>query len=185
MGKIIYISGGISSGKSSFAEEICSEKNKKTVYIATAIPFDSEMIEKRKKHVARRKNKDWDTIEKHTEISKIIDSNEFIYELALLDCITMLISNLIFEDSAFDINNKKDREKISKKIEVEIDNLLMSISVSDCDFIIVSNEIGLGGISENSLTRYFADICGKVNQKIARQSKEAYFVASGIAIKMK
>lgn len=185
MGNIIYISGGISSGKSLFAEELCYEKKEETVYIATAMAFDKEMIEKKEKHIERRKNKNWDTIEKYTGISNIIDSSKFKYKLALLDCITMLLSNLIFEDESFDVSDKKNREKMSEKIEKEIDSLLESISKSKCDFIIVSNEIGLGGISENSLTRYFSEICGKVNQKIASHSKEAYFVTSGIAMKIK
>lgn len=185
MGKIIYISGGISSGKSLFAEKLCFEKNKKTVYIATAKAFDEEMKEKRRKHIERRKDKAWDTIEKYTEVSSIIDSSDFVYELALLDCVTMLISNIIFEDEEFDVNSEIDCKKTFKKVEEEIDQLLKSISKSSCDFIIVSDELGLGGISENKLTRYFTDLCGKVNQKIASQSEEAYFLVSGIAMKIK
>ena len=46
MSKIILVTGGARSGKSNFAESLCKNRNNKTAYIATSIPFDDEMKDK-------------------------------------------------------------------------------------------------------------------------------------------
>ncbi|MCX7990885.1 MAG: bifunctional adenosylcobinamide kinase/adenosylcobinamide-phosphate guanylyltransferase, partial [Proteobacteria bacterium] len=51
--------------------------------------------------------------------------------------------------------------------------------------IMVTNEIGLGGISANPLAREFADFSGWANSLIAKTCDEVYLVMAGINIKLK
>ena len=186
MGKLIFISGGVSSGKSDFAEKLCSEFGGKTLYIATSIPFDEEMKAKKKKHIDRRATKNWDTLEEYSQLYKEVENIDKNYDTVLLDCITMMVSNLIFHnDYDFDAANIEAAEKKSEKVIEEACKLIDNIKKTELNFLVVTNEIGLGGISENRLTRYFAELCGKVNQMFAQASDDAYFVVSGIPIKIK
>lgn len=186
MGRIIFISGGVSSGKSDFAENMCSEMKKSTIYIATSLPLDDEMKKKKEKHINKRAEKNWDTLEKYKELYKDIEKLSKNYELALLDCITMMISNLIFEeDFNFDAENIEKSEKKSKIIKNEFEKLISEIKRNNIDFVFVTNEIGLGGISPSRLTRYFSQLCGEINRMVAENADEAYLVVSGIGVKLK
>lgn len=186
MGKLIFISGGINSGKSYFAEELCTKLGGRTLYIATSIAFDEEMKEKKERHIKRRSSKNWDTLECYSGIYSRMESINEKYDTVILDCVTMMVSNLIFEnDVDFDASDKKNARKKELYIEEEVKKLIEKIRLYNINFIAVTNEIGLGGISENRLTRYFTSVCGNVNQLIAGESDEAYAVISGIPVKIK
>jgi adenosylcobinamide kinase/adenosylcobinamide-phosphate guanylyltransferase len=49
----------------------------------------------------------------------------------------------------------------------------------------VTNEIGLGGTSENELQRKFADLQGWMNQYIAARADEVIWMVCGIPMKIK
>lgn len=186
MGEIIFVSGGISSGKSDFAERLCNNKKEKTLYIATSVPFDSEMKEKKRKHLEKRASKNWDTLERYKDLYKVIKEIDKKYDIVLLDCLTMMVSNLIFhEEHDFDAKDIKESNKKAKMVKEEFEKLIDEIKKTNTSFVIVTNEIGLGGISENRLTRFFSQLCGEINQLFAAISNEAYLVVSGIAIKIK
>ena len=81
-----------------------------------------------------------------------------------------------------DLNLKKDYflgdpEKIKKLME--------AIKKTNLYFVIVSNEVGMGIVPENKLSRIYADFVGRANQLIAKYSDEVYFVVSGIPMKVK
>lgn len=196
MGKIIFVTGGVSSGKSEFAENLCSQlecRDSVVLYVATSIPFDFEMEQKKADHQLRRKDKSWFTIEAYksipTEIGEFCYSNSIersARKVILLDCVTMMISNLIFDrNGEFDVDDADERASVEKKVIAEFKTLLNFVKSENIDIIFVTNEIGLGGISENRLGRYFANLEGKVNKMIASETDDAYMVVSGIPIKIK
>jgi adenosylcobinamide kinase/adenosylcobinamide-phosphate guanylyltransferase len=55
----------------------------------------------------------------------------------------------------------------------------------DATYIFVTNEIGLGGVSENAIQRKFTDLEGWMNQYIASKADEVILMVSGIPIKIK
>ena len=55
----------------------------------------------------------------------------------------------------------------------------------DATYIFVTNEIGLGGVSENALQRKFTDLQGWMNQYIAQKADEVILMVSGISVKVK
>jgi len=75
--------------------------------------------------------------------------------------------------------------KMEDEILLEIEGLLACIKSYKGDFIIVSNELGMGLVPPYPLGRYFRDISGRINQRIANESHEAYMVVSGIKVRLK
>lgn len=188
MGKIIYVTGGARSGKSSFAEKMVLEQKKiKKIYVATAIAFDEEMKERVKKHKEQRGD-GWVTLECFKNIDEKLKKYENESEgIILIDCLTNMVTNLMLED--FSVNwdeiSQEKVNKIEKKIQIQINNLLNFIENSKINAVIVSNEVGMGIVPEYPLARYFRDIAGRMNQLVAKKSNECFLVISGISLKIK
>jgi adenosylcobinamide kinase/adenosylcobinamide-phosphate guanylyltransferase len=72
-----------------------------------------------------------------------------------------------------------------KTIEAKIDGMLEHLKKKKAQAIIVSNEVGLGLVPANKLGRDFRDIAGKINQIVARQADEVFFMASGLPCRIK
>lgn len=181
---IVLVTGGSRSGKSEFAEKLAEESGEKICYIATTEVFDDEMANRVKIHQNRRGD-NWNTLEIPYKITEHLGEVKK-YKIALLDCLTMLVSNKMF---SYDIDyNSAPMSKI-KSIEDEIiyfiENMLISFSQINTKFIIVTNEVGLGIIPENRLSRIYRDIVGKANQIAAKYSGEVHLVVSGIPMKIK
>lgn len=167
-------------------EKLLKTNKSNVVYIATGIPFDEELKSKKEKHVERRKNKGWDTIEEYKNLDRLFYSKKFDYEIVLIDCITMIVSNLMFQDDVnFDASSTENRNEKRKKILTEVEKFIESIKSKKSDFILVTNEIGMGVLPSNKLSRFFNEVSGEVNQILAEVSDDVYFVVSGIPMKIK
>jgi adenosylcobinamide kinase/adenosylcobinamide-phosphate guanylyltransferase len=173
--RIIFIIGGARSGKSSFAQQLATKKSEKVVFVATAEPLDSEMTDRIKKHKKSRP-KSWQTLELHREIAKGLKPGKSKPDVVIIDCITLLISNLT--------QDKNPGMKIEKMVFAEINELIDYMKTQSTTFIIVSNELGLGVVPDNRLARDFRDIQGKVNQLIAQNADEIYFMMAGIPLRI-
>lgn len=186
MKKIVLITGGARSGKSTFAEKSVKEIDKKTAYIATAIAFDEGMKDRIKKHILQRPS-DWITYEKHTEIHKIVDEVNKNNDVVLLDCITVLITNTMFEDSNinFDTIDYDNLGKIEKKIQNDLYLMIEAFKKTKLTVFLVTNEVGQGIVPENKMARVFRDIAGRMNQYLASEADEVHYVVSGIPMKIK
>ena len=169
MAKIIYITGGERSGKSSFAQKKGLELSTHPIYLATARIWDSD-FKKRVEHHQQDRDERWTTIEEEKFISKI-DFNE---KVVVIDCITLWLTN-IYTD-----NKYKVEETIKQAVE-EFEKLI----TQDCTLIIVSNEIGMGVHADTLSVRKFTEIQGRINQLIAHHATEAFLMISGIPIKIK
>ena len=194
---LIFITGGAKSGKSKFAEELILKLNngkQENIYLATSLVFDEEMKEKVRLHKERRKN-DWRTVETYKNFENSLNKyfpktkNE-VKNNILVDCLTNLITNIIFEKEYIDWENfdKKsyiqDLEKLDKIVKNSV-NELINVSKNFENAVIVSNELGMGLVPNYPLGRYFREIAGKMNQVVAEKADEVYFVVSGIPMKIK
>lgn len=194
---LIFVTGGAKSGKSKFAEELILSLNdgkQENVYLATSLVFDEEMQEKVRLHKERRKN-DWGTVETYKNFENSLNKyfpkteNE-IKNNMLVDCLTNMITNIIFEEKDVDWDNfdKKSYVKIVEKLNKNVENIvneLLNITSQFQNTVIVSNELGLGLVPSYPLGRYFREIAGKMNQAVAKRADEVYFVVSGIPMKIK
>ncbi len=184
MGRLIFVTGGARSGKSRFAEELLCGLDK-LLYIATAVPFDEEMKERVRLHRERRDAR-WKTVEQYSGLGKVFDQHAESSGI-LLDCITVMVTNLMLEDCSidWDIITSSEIDSIEKRVVIEIDELIEAAGRFSGVAVIVSNETGMGIVPANPLSRNFQDIAGRINQKIASRADEVYFTVSGIPVKIK
>ncbi len=174
MGKIILILGGARSGKSSFAvaraKELSPGKSG-VVYVATAFPIDEEMKRRIRRH-RKSRPASWKTIEERADTSKIL-ANLGKASIVIVDCLTILVSNLL-------LSGEKEAATLKK-----IQEFLRSLKKRDLTALIVSNEVGMGIVPESRLGRSFRDIAGQTNQMVARLADEVYLLEAGIPGKIK
>ena len=193
---LIFVTGGAKSGKSKFAEEMLLKLNngkQKNIYLATSLIFDEEMKEKIRLHKKRRKN-DWFTVETYknfeNELNNFFENNDKTKNNMLVDCLTNMITNIIFENKNIDWDNFEKKmyiqtlEKLNKNVENSV-NKLLNVTNEFKNVIIVSNELGMGLVPSYPLGRYFREIAGKMNQIVTEKADEVYFVVSGISMKIK
>jgi len=171
-GKITFITGGARSGKSGLAERLAHELDGKRAYIATAQALDPEMVARIEKHRQDR-GKAWDTYEEPLAIAELLQKLSSRYDVVLLDCLTLWLSNIIAHTGDGDV------------ISAHSEELIAAIRAFKGTLLIVSNEVGLGIVPDNPLARQFRDYAGLLNQKVAQVADEVYFTASGIPIKIK
>lgn len=198
---ITFVIGGARSGKSRFALELANNyiPSKEGVhggdaislmrkaYIATAQAMDNEMKERIEKHKEER-SEEWTTFEEPLNISTLITEINKSYDVVLIDCLTMWLSNLM--------TRRQNTENRTQTVETELENFLDTIKVlknfsvcdlasGPCSLFIVSNEVGLGIVPDNTLSRRFRDMAGHLNQAVAAASDEVYLVTAGIPLKIK
>lgn len=169
MKRIILITGGQRSGKSAFAEKMALSLSPTPVYLATARVWDDEFRQRVIRHQQNR-GPQWTNIEEEKELSK----HQLDKRTIVIDCVTLWCTNFFF-----DLHS--DVSSALEAIKAEFDRF----TAQDATFIFVTNEIGLGGVSENKLQRQFTDLQGWANQYIASHADEMYLLVSGIPLKIK
>ncbi len=177
---IYLITGGARSGKSSFGESIYKDK-KDVVYIATSKIYDEEMKERVKLHQDSRP-KEWRTFEgKYYLFKAIRDEKNY-----LLDCITVLTSNIMFDiskDTEF-IDYQMQRE-IEDRVLGEVKKLIEEIEKSSYNLVLVTNEVGDSIVPDHHLSRVFRDMQGRINQRLASLANKVYLVVCGLPVEIK
>ena len=194
MGKIVLVTGGARSGKSSFAESKLLQKEG-VCYIATGLVMkeDPEWQERVKLHQERRPQS-WDTLEQYRDLATWIEQDD--HGDYLVDCATMLTTNRLFDlvnewypekgylsDEQF--LSKAEQARILEAMEAEWSQILSAMKERQATFWIVTNEVGLGIVPDTRLGRYFRDLQGRVNQLIAKEASEVYLIICGLAQQLK
>ena len=168
MKKVILITGGARSGKSRYAEELALSLSKNPVYVATAHVWDEEFAERVKKHQERR-GPEWTNIEEEMLLSR----HDLTGRVAVIDCITLWCTNYFFK--------MQEVDTALEALKAEFDKF----TAKDATYIFVTNEIGMGGVSDNAVQRKFTDLQGWMNQYVASKADEVILMVSGIAVKVK
>lgn len=184
MSKVIMVTGGSRSGKSVLAEQKAKEHGKRSVlYIATAIPTDEDMKERIRIHQERR-DSEWGTYEGYRDLGDVIRETE--KSTILLDCITVLITNILFEEERdFDTISKEEIDDIEADVMKELGNIVKGARDGDKTLILVTNELGMSMVSSYRLGRIFTDMAGKANQLLASLSEEVYISISGVPLRLR
>jgi adenosylcobinamide kinase/adenosylcobinamide-phosphate guanylyltransferase len=177
---LIFITGGVRSGKSRFAErtaeKIAARAGGNLHYIATGMPFDSEMKERINKHQEDRKNQKvrWNTIEQSVSIGELAPHIQD-RDILLLDCVTTLLNNELYTAGY------KSEHSVYDKIISGI----MALKGQAGTLIIVSNEVLNEPILDNALVRSYKRLLGSIHQRLVEESDQAYLVEAGIPVAMK
>ena len=167
-GKLTLVIGGAASGKSAFAEKLVADTGKNRIYLATARVFDDEMAIKVGRHKDMR-GAGWHTVETPLTPETALDECASA-DVALLDCATMWLMNHLMDES----------DLASARI-----NLLEGLTRCKADCVIVTNELGLGIVPADPLSRRFRQEQGELNQLLAATSDTVYYVIAGLSQRLK
>nr|WP_319387649.1 bifunctional adenosylcobinamide kinase/adenosylcobinamide-phosphate guanylyltransferase [uncultured Roseibium sp.] len=161
--------GGARSGKSSFAEGLAVRSGLQKIYVATGAAFDAEMADRIADH-QRQRGGDWHTIEEQLDLTGVLTRECRPGRVVLVDCLTLWLSNLTFAE---------------KDIAAETAKLCDAVSELASACVFVSNEVGMGIVPDNRLSRSFRDAQGRLNQDIAQACSQVVFVAAGLPVLLK
>ncbi len=179
MGKrLTLILGGARSGKSAFAEAYCKQSGEPALFVATAAALDEEMKLRIANHRASRPSH-WITLEAQIQVGQAI-SGAPRTPLVLLDCLTLLASNVLLHlpEGAHD-------QEYQRALDAEIDALLAAYAAHPGEWLIVSNEVGMGLVPPYPLGRQFRDGLGRANQRLAAAADRVLLMVAGIPLRVK
>ena len=168
MSEIILITGGQRSGKSRQAEQLALSLADNPVYVATAHVWDEEFGERVRRHQERR-GPQWTNIEEEKYLSR----HDLTGRVAVIDCVTLWLTNFFFES--------QDVDQTLRAVKEEFDRF----TANDATYIFVTNEIGSGGVSIDAVQRRFTDLQGWMNQYIADRANQVILMVSGIPLRVK
>lgn len=177
--KLILITGGVRSGKSSFAQSLAQKSEGRIAFIATAQALDEEMAERIAEHRKKRPD-NWETYEESCQVEKVIREIGFLADVIIIDCLNFLVANLMA-----DFKDGKRKELLNSKIKEVIASIIEESLKSRASIIIVSNEVGSGLVPVNPAGRFFRDMLGMANQDIARHADLVYLMVAGIPLLIK
>lgn len=166
---VLLVLGGARSGKSRHAQMRAEQLGGELVFIATAQPFDDEMVARIAHHRTERGDA-WRTIEAPVDLVGAIAAECRPGRVLLVDCLTLWASNLLLAGHDMD---------------AETDRLVETLRGVSCPVILVANEVGLGIVPDNALARRFRDVAGRINQTVAAIADEVVFLAAGLPLRLK
>lgn len=166
---LTLILGGARSGKSGHAERLVLESGLEPCYLATGRPGDAEMAARIATHRARR-SAAWRVVEEPLELTTALEDLAGAGRAVLVDCLTLWVTNLLLA---------------KREIEAETDGLLAVLPALQGPVVFVSNEVGLGIVPIDALTRAFVDATGTLHQRLAALADQVELVAAGLPLRLK
>ncbi|CAH0344995.1 bifunctional adenosylcobinamide kinase/adenosylcobinamide-phosphate guanylyltransferase [Bacillus sp. CECT 9360] len=185
---LVFVSGGVRSGKSSFAEQLAinlaNHQNGTLYYIACGRPGDPEMQERIAQHKSDRENGagNWITLEYPVAIEAavpLLDSNSIV----LLDCLTTLLNNEMFP-SASNMDEWEDPAFLAS-LRKRLLDAIKEISKHAASLIVVSNEVLHAPVIAKGVNQTYSKMIGSLHQEMVAMSDTAYLMEAGCAVLMK
>lgn len=168
---IHLVTGGARAGKSRFVLMEAEATSASTIaFVATAEVGDDEMAERVERHRAERSAR-WHTIEEPLDLERLLPT--ISHDAIVVDCLTLWVSNLMFHPKAGD------------DPEGRIDALVDALRRTTVPTWLVTNEVGLGIVPGDPLSRRYRDLLGRCNQRVAAAADRVTFVVSGIPMTLK
>ncbi len=184
MGKLTLVLGGARSGKSSYAERLAGEQAGPALYIATAQALDGEMAERIANHQMKRAGL-WQTLEIPSSVGARLLADPPRAKVILVDCLTLLVSNLVTSLACGTGEEMMaDERAATALVDREIEELLEAIRAIPAEWVIVSNEVGLGLVPPYPLGRLYRDLLGRANQRLAARAEQVIFMIAGIPMRL-
>lgn len=179
MSKLILITGGARSGKSSYAQDLCQSISEKRLFIATCPTIDTEMTDRIIRHQEERKGLGWETFECPVDLVEAFKTKARRFNVVLLDCVTLWVNNVLFS------YEQKNKDLTDFIIRDQAQAWLSAAKAIDATVVCVTNEVGLGIVPDNSLARRYRDLVGTVNQTIGKIADEVVLVSCGVPLYLK
>lgn len=169
-GRHLLVLGGARSGKTSFAERLAMGLGSRPAYLATAEALDAEMRERVRAHRDQRRGR-FTTIEEPLALADAVTRAAGQHDVILVDCLTLWLTNLL---------------AAGRDVAEAVDGLIAALGeIGETRVILVSNEVGLGIVPENTLARSFRDLAGATHERLAEICDDVYFVVAGLPMVLK
>jgi adenosylcobinamide kinase/adenosylcobinamide-phosphate guanylyltransferase len=165
--ELVLVLGGARSGKSRYAEGLITATAPPWIYVATAQGLDAEMAERIGHHRARR-GAEWHAIEAPHDLAAAINAEPAA--ALLVDCMTLWLTNRMLAEA---------------DIEAETGGVEAALARRGGLAVLVSNEVGSGIVPDNALARRFADLQGRLNQRLAARADRVVLVVAGLPLIIK
>lgn len=193
MAPLYFLLGGARSGKSDYALELAQQLagDAPLLFIATAQAGDEEMAERIRRHRAERPDH-WRTLEAPLRVGRRWQEQRTSAPdapdapapgVAVLDCLTLLLANVLFSGEADPESDAEER--FQSLLDREIDELLAAHRDANLPLIVVSNEVGLGIVPAGRVSRLYRDLLGRANRRLAGAADHAIFLLAGIPLDLK
>lgn len=171
----IFITGGVRSGKSQFAERCAKTLQKNTkqqlVYVATGVAFDEGMTRRITHHKRLRQGEGWQTIERPTDFY-LLREQLSEQSVVLVDCITTWLGNVCYEKTIDGKATWQQQASLKQRIEGLFQEL-QAIHDAGHTLIIVSNEVLDAGIPSTDETRTYMKTLGAIHCEMVRRADVA------------
>lgn len=165
--------GGARSGKSSLALRLAESDGGRLIFLATAQARDGEMTDRIQRHQAER-GPAWTTLEEPLELERALRRAAAPGVVVLVDCLTMWISNLLTRAGL-------DEPAVEARCR-DLAGLLPDLGGR---VILVGNEVGMGIVPDNALSRSFRDLAGRLHQLLGRVCTHVILTAAGLPLALK
>jgi adenosyl cobinamide kinase/adenosyl cobinamide phosphate guanylyltransferase len=176
MARLVLILGGARSGKSRFAQELARRLGgDEVLFVATSEARDAEMQRRIERHQQSRPAS-WRLLEVPREVGRALDQTEDRSPVVLIDCLTLLVSNVLLACG---------ESAAEEAVREETHALLAAVRRRCGTVILVSGETGQGVVPSTSVGRTFRDLLGWTNQDVAAQAEGVYLLVAGVAVEVK
>jgi adenosylcobinamide kinase/adenosylcobinamide-phosphate guanylyltransferase len=178
MSRIVLVTGGSRGGKSAYAQKLAESLPGPRTFMATCPVIDDEMRERVRKHRQARRSAQWQTIEEALDVAAALRRTKQ-QRVVLVDCVTLWVNNLMYEAE------RSGKTVSESQIVRHCRHVLAACREHPGTVIFVTNEVGMGIVPENALSRRYRDLVGRANQIIAAASDEVDLVVCGQVLKIK
>ena len=181
---VTLVIGGVRSGKSRFAADLASRRagGGPVLFVATARRGKGAGMEARIENHRASRPDHWRTVEAPLDLAEALrwPSNA---SAALVDCLTIWISNIIYDCGDSDAPEFEDRARCA--LNRKVDALMGALATTKVPVVLVANEVGAGVAPPTRLGVVFADLQGEVNQKVATRANTVWQTVAGIPVRIK
>jgi adenosylcobinamide kinase/adenosylcobinamide-phosphate guanylyltransferase len=182
--RLILILGGARGGKSIFAEELAAELGREVLFVATAEALDESMRVRIAAHQASRPAH-WRLAESPRQVASAIEANSDGVEVVLLDCLTLLATNVLLSHPSEDPQSDGTYPAVLDAMRSELEALVAWHAQADAHLVVVTNEVGMGVVPPYSLGRAYRDLLGWANRWLALRADEVYLMVAGLPVDVK
>lgn len=169
--RLVLVGGGVRSGKSAYAVARARSLGTRRAFLATARPYDAEMVERIRRHQAERAG-DFTLVEEPIALAQAVGRLDG-FDVAVIDCVTLWLSNQLIDGFP------------PAEIEARAAELAGALRRAPCHVVVVTNEVGMGVHPETPLGRTFRDLAGRAHQALARAADEIHLAVLGTLLRLK
>jgi adenosylcobinamide kinase/adenosylcobinamide-phosphate guanylyltransferase len=169
---IVLVLGGVRSGKSRYAQELAA-RGERVAFLATAEARDDDMRQRIERHRDDRPSA-WTTVEEPLALEESLLACRGKFDTILIDCLTVWTANLMEREG-------QDCDRIF----AHADRLAQVLCGMSCRVVMVSNEVGSGIVPDNEMARFYRDVLGGINQRIAAAADQVILLVAGCPLVIK